>query len=51
MTKKRRERNPVAKNMNTYNKPQTHKDKKKMLKKGVTKHKKMRYDENMPLAA
>lgn len=31
--------NPVAKNMNKFNKPATHKDKKKAMKKGEVKHK------------
>lgn len=32
-------KNPVAKNMNKFNKPATHKDKKKAMKKGEVKHK------------
>ena len=32
-------KNPVAKNMNKFNKPATHKDKKKDAKRGYTKHK------------
>jgi len=32
--------NPVAKNLNKFNKPRTHIDKKKDIKRGVVKHKK-----------
>jgi len=39
MKKKRRERNPVAKYCNVFNKASTHRDKKKEEKKGKTKHK------------
>jgi hypothetical protein len=37
MEKKRS--NPVAKNLNKFNKPATHKDRKKEQKKGYNKHK------------
>ena len=32
-------RNPVAKNIEKFNKPKTHSDKKKKMKKGYRKHK------------
>lgn len=35
--------NPVAKNCNKFNKPATHTDRKKALKKGYKKHKKVDY--------
>jgi hypothetical protein len=31
--------NPVAKNLNKFNKPVTHRDRKKAIKKGYKKHK------------
>jgi len=37
---KRDKSNPVAKNLNKYNKPATHTDRKKAMKKGEVKHKK-----------
>jgi hypothetical protein len=36
-------RNPVAKNLNRFNKPATHKDRKKADKRGERKHKGARY--------
>lgn len=33
-------KNPVAKNLNKFNKPATHKDRKKSKKKGYNKHRK-----------
>lgn len=38
-------RNPVAKNIEKFNRPATHTDKKKDMKKGNTKHKSSMYDE------
>lgn len=40
MDKRRRTINPVAKNSNKFNKPATHKDRKKESKRGYSKHKK-----------
>lgn len=37
---KRKNRNPVAKNMERFNRPTTHEDRRKSLKKGYEKHKK-----------
>lgn len=36
---KQKLRNPVAKNCNKFNKPATHKDRKKAASRGYTKHK------------
>ncbi len=41
---KQRLRNPVAKNCNKFNKPATHKDRKKAASRGYTKHKKISED-------
>mgnify|MGYP003625042939 FL=1 len=38
--------NPVAKNINTFNKPATHKDRKQAAKRGYAKHKLMPVPEN-----
>ena len=35
----RNRRNPVAKNCNKFNKPATHADRKKAIKRGYVKHK------------
>ncbi len=35
----RNKRNPVAKNLNKFNKPATHKDRKKAASRGYRKHK------------
>jgi hypothetical protein len=35
----RRKGNPVAKNMERFNRPATHRDRKKALKRGFQKHK------------
>lgn len=43
--------NTVAKHLRTYNKSQTHKDRKKAAKRGAIKHKGKRFTQNMPLAA
>ena len=37
--KKSKAKNPVAKHMETFNRPQTHVDRKKEYKKGKSKHK------------
>lgn len=39
--------NPVAKHMETFNKPKTFVDQKKELKKGKTKHKGTDYDSSL----
>ena len=39
-------RNPVAKNMNKFNKPATQTDRKKAAKKGYVKHKQEKNDES-----
>lgn len=39
-------KNPVHKNMEKFNRPVTHTDKKKETKKGYTKHKKDKRDDN-----
>ena len=44
----RRRRNPVAKNINTFNKPATHLDRKKAMKRGKRKHITAYEDENVP---
>lgn len=36
-------RNPVAKNLNRFNKPATHKDRKQAAKRGERKHKRKYY--------
>lgn len=47
---KRSKSNPVHKNLEKFNRPATHEDKKKKDKKGYTKHKKDKdYDDFCPL--
>lgn len=41
----RNKRNPVAKNMNKFNKPATQTDRKKAAKKGYVKHKQEKNEE------
>ncbi len=40
----RNKSNPVAKNLNKFNKPATHKDRKKAASRGYVKHKKISED-------